>query len=207
MKIICILFHVGKNKNEITKDSKLRLFAGFELAKENRRSVILFIGGGGLKVSGAELMEKFWIKNFPEIRSDHLVLNSSNNTFDNLNEIRSFLKKQNILFSEIGVVTNSYHVKRLQKIINKLDLKATILIAENILISKNKQCDDVKKYLNSVTYRRKIFLELFLRAYLFLDSKQRVAHIWRCKVSSFVKTVKEVAFVRFFKNYFVKYIC
>ena len=32
MKIICILFHVGKNKNEITKDSKLRLFAGFELA-------------------------------------------------------------------------------------------------------------------------------------------------------------------------------
>jgi hypothetical protein len=179
MKIICILFYVGKKKNEITRDSRLRLLAGAELAREDEESTVLFIGGGGLAVSGAELLKGHWVKNYPEIKNEYFVLNSSNNTFDNLKEVQSFLAKKNISFSEVNIVSSLYHKKRLQKISSKLKLRATILAAEEILISKNKQSYEVKKYLNSTEYERKIFLEWILRAYLFFDSKQRVVHVWR----------------------------
>jgi hypothetical protein len=93
--------------------------------------------------------------------------------------VQSFLAKKNISFSEVNIVSSLYHKKRLQKISSKLKLRATILAAEEILISKNKQSYEVKKYLNSTEYKRKIFLEWILRAYLFFDSKQRVVHVWR----------------------------
>lgn len=179
MKIICILFHVGKKKNEITEDSRWRLLAGAELAKENKESIVLFIGGGGLEVPGGEILKEFWVKNFPEIKNEYFVLNSSNNTFDNLKEVQSFLAKKNISFSEINIISSLYHKKRLQKIASRLSSKMIILAAENILIAKNRQRDEVKKYLNSAEYRKKIFLEWILRACLFLDSKQRMIGAWR----------------------------
>lgn len=179
MKIICILFHVGKKKNEITEDSMLRLLAGSVLAKENKESVVLFIGGGGLSVSGAELLKRFWVKNFLEIKNKCFVLNFSNNTLDNLKEVQIFLAKKNVSFSKVNIVSSLYHKKRLQKIASKLNLKATILSAEKILILKNEQSYEVKKYLNSLRYKGKIFLEWLLRVYLFLDSKQRLIRIWR----------------------------
>lgn len=179
MKIICILFHVGKKKNEITEDSRLRLLSGAELAKEDKESVILFTGGGGLKISGAELLEKFWVENFPEIKNEYFVLNSSNNTFDNLKEVQSFLAKKNNSFSEVNIISSLYHKKRLQKITSRLNLKAIILAAEDILIAKNKQSDEVKKYLDSTEYKIKILLECVLRVCLLLDSKQRMIRAWR----------------------------
>lgn len=179
MKIICILFHVGKKKNEITEDSRLRLLAGAELAKENEKALVLFVGGGGLAVSGAELLKRFWVENFPEIKNEYFLLNSSNNTFENLKEVQSFLAKKNIYFSEVNIISSLYHQKRLQKIASKLNSKVIILAAEEILIAKNEQSDEVKKYLNSIEYKRKILLECILRAYLFLDSKQKMVHIWR----------------------------
>lgn len=180
MKIICILFHVGKKKNKITEDSRWRLLAGAELAKEDKESIVLFIGGGGLAVPGAELLKEFWVKNFPEIKNEYFVLNSSNNTFDNLKEVQSFIARKNISFSEVNIISSLYHKKRLQKISNKLKSKATILAAEEILISKNKQSDAVKKYLNSMEYKRKILIECVLRAYLYFDSKQKMIYVWRC---------------------------
>jgi len=179
MKIICILFHVGKNKNEITEDSRLRLLAGAELAKENKEAQVLFVGGGGLTVPGAELLKRFWVKNFPESKNQYFVLNSSNNTFDNLKEVQIFLTKKSISFSEVNIISSLYHQKRLQKINSKLRFKAIILAAENILIAKNRQSDEVKKYLNSAQYRKKIFLEWNLRMYLLLDSKQKMIRFWR----------------------------
>jgi hypothetical protein len=136
MKIICILFHVVKKKNEITEDSRLRLLAGAELAKENEEALVLFVGGGGLEISGAELLKEFWVKNFPELENEYFVLNSSNNTFDNLKEVQSFL-------------------------------------------AKNKQSDEVEKYLDSTEYKKKIFLEWVLRICLLLDSKQKMIRVWR----------------------------
>ncbi|MFA5962328.1 MAG: ElyC/SanA/YdcF family protein [Parcubacteria group bacterium] len=179
MKIICILFHVGKKKSEITQDSRWRLLAGAELAKKNEKALVLFVGGGGLEIFGAELLKEFWVKNFPEIKNEYFVLNSSNNTFDNLKEVQSFLVKKSISFPEVNIISSLYHQERLQKIASKLNSKATILSAEEILISKNKQIDEVKKYLNSAEYRKKIFLEWILRACLFLDSKQRMIRAWR----------------------------
>jgi uncharacterized SAM-binding protein YcdF (DUF218 family) len=179
MKIICILFHVGKKKNEIAEDSRLRLLAGAELAKENAEALVLFVGGGGLEISGAELLKEFWVKNFPEIKNEYFVLNSSNNTFDNLKEVQSFLAKKNISFSEVNIISSLYHQKRLRKIASRLSSKVIILAAENILIAKDRRSDEVKKYLNLVEYRKKIFLEWILRACLLLDSKQRMIRIWR----------------------------
>ena len=179
MKIICILFHIGKKKNEITRDSRLRLLAGAELAKENKEAQVLFVGGGGLAVSGAELLKRFWVENFPEIKNEYFVLNSSNNTFDNLKEVQSFLAKKNVFLSEIDIVSSSYHKKRLQKIASKLRLKVTIFSAEEILIAKNKQSDEVRKYLTSTEYKRKLFIEWILGFYLLLDSKQKMIRAWR----------------------------
>jgi len=179
MKIICILFHVGKKKNEITEDSRLRLLAGAELAKENKESIVLFVGGGGLEISGAKLLKEFWVKNFLEIKNEYFVLNFSNNTFDNLKEVQSFLVKKSISFSEVNIISSRYHKKRLQKITSKLSSKAIILAAEEILLARNKQGDEMKKYLNSAEYRKKIFLEGILRACLLLDSKQRIIRVWR----------------------------
>jgi hypothetical protein len=178
-EIICILFYVGKKKNEITRDSRLRLLAGAELAKENKEAQVLFVGGGGLAVSGAELLKEFWVENFPKIKNEYFVLNSSNNTFDNLKEVQIFLAKKNVFSSEINIVSSSYHKKRLQKISSKLRLKVTIFSAEEILIAKNKQSDEVRKYLTSKEYKRKLFLEWILGFYLLLDSKQRLIRAWR----------------------------
>lgn len=179
MKIICILFHVGKNKNEITEDSRLRLLAGAELAKENEEALVLLAGGGGLAVSGAELLKKFWVENFPEVKNEYFVLNSSNNTFDNLKEMQDFLIKKCISFSKVNIISSLYHKKRLQKIASKLNLKIMILAAEEILIARNEQSGEVKKYLNSIEYRKKNLLEWVLRSYLLLDSKQRMIRVWR----------------------------
>jgi hypothetical protein len=179
MKIICILFHVGKKKDEITEDSRLRLLAGAELAKDNEESLVLFVGGGGLAISGAELLKRFWVENFSEIKNEYFALTSSNNTFDNLKEMQDFLAKKGISFSEINIISSLYHKKRLQKIANKLDLKVAILAAEEILIAKNEQSGEVKKYLNSMKYRKKILIEWVLRVYLLLDSKQRMIRTWR----------------------------
>ena len=179
MKIICILFHVGKNKNEISQDLKLRLLAGAELVKENSEATVLLIGGNGLEISGAEMMKNFWVKNFPKIKNDFFVLNSSNNTFDNLREVKNFLKENKIHFLGINIISSAYHVKRLQKIINNINLQAEVLSAEGILISKNIQTEEIKKYLNSTIYKRKIFLENIFQFYLFLDSKQKMIRIWR----------------------------
>lgn len=179
MKIIGILFQVGRNKNDVSRDLKLRLLAGVELAKENEEALVFFIGGGGLEISGAEMMKNFWIKKFPKIKNDCFLLNCSNNTFDNLNEVQRFIKERNILPSEIGIISNSYHIKRLQEISGKLNFGVVILSAESILISKDIQNEEVKKYLTSITYKRKLFLEWILRLYLSIDSRQRIIRIWR----------------------------
>jgi uncharacterized SAM-binding protein YcdF (DUF218 family) len=115
MKIICILFHVGKKKSEITQDSRWRLLAGAELAKKNEKALVLFVGGGGLEISGAELLKEFWVKNFPEIKNEYFVLNSSNNTFDNLKEVQSFLAKKNISFPEVNIIKQSVSPRAIAK--------------------------------------------------------------------------------------------
>jgi hypothetical protein len=170
---------VGKKQNEITEDSRLRLLAGSELAKENKESIVLFIGGGGLAVSGAELLKRFWVRNFPEIENECFILNSSNNTFDNLEEVQIFFVKRGVSFPEINIISNLYHKRRLQRIAAKLNLRATILAAEEILIEKNLESDWAKKYLNSSEYGKKIFLEWVLRIYLSLDSKHKMIRVWR----------------------------
>ena len=87
--------------------------------------------------------------------------------------------KKGVSFPEVSIISSLYHKKRLQKIVSKLDLKAIILAAEEILIAKNEQNDEVKKYLNSMEYRRKILLEWVLRVCLLLDSKQSMIRVWR----------------------------
>lgn len=179
MKVICILFNVGKNKDEITKDSKLRLFAGAELARENKESVVLFVGGGGLAVSGAELLERFWIDNLPEMKNECFALDSSNNTFDNLKEVQDFIGREKLSFQEMDIVSSLYHRKRLRRIAARLDMEATILAAEEILISKGRQAGQVREYLDSAEYKRKTFLEIALNALMLLDSKQSMIRFWR----------------------------
>jgi uncharacterized SAM-binding protein YcdF (DUF218 family) len=179
MKVICILFHVGKKKNRLSEDSKLRLLAGSELAKENEEALVLFVGGYGLEISGAEMMKNYWKENFSEIRNEYFIMNYSNNTFDNIEEIRKFIIKKNIPYPGIDIISSMYHAKRLKEISNRLGIKAVIISAEELLISKNKKIEELTRYMDSAGYKKKIFLEKMLHFYSILDPRQRLVNLWR----------------------------
>lgn len=179
MKIICILFNVGKDKSKLSKDSKIRLLAGAELAKGNDNALIFFVGGNGLKISGAEMMDNFWKKEFSVIKNRRFILSSSNSTLDNIKEVQVFLSERHISFSGIDIISSAYHVRRLQGIIENLSFGATVLSAENILILKNVMTKELGKYLNSRIYKKKILLEKILWLYLFIDPKQKIISFWR----------------------------
>lgn len=104
MKIVCILFNIGKDKGKLSEDSKIRLSAGAELAKEDDKALVFFIGGHGLKISGAEMMGDYWKENFSEVENEYFTLDYSNNTFGNLEEIKDFLKKRNISYLKMEVI-------------------------------------------------------------------------------------------------------
>ena len=179
MKIIAVLFNVGKIRSKLSMDSKLRILSAKEIIGNDKKAKILFVGGGG-KSFGADKMCGYWKKEFPYLENETFVLSKSNNTFDNIDEINHFLENK-YNKSKIFVVSNSYHKKRIKRIISacKLEDKFSFISAEEILISKNKDIEYIKKYQSSFLYKRKEFMEKCLNFLIFIDSKQRMARIWR----------------------------
>ena len=88
-----------------------------------------------------------------------------------------YLEKQNNAL-DISIISNAYHLKRIQFFIKKYTLHYKVMVAEEILVENGKQ-QEIQVYLKSVGYKFQVLREFLLRGYAFFDQNQRLAQLWR----------------------------
>ncbi|MDD5463971.1 MAG: ElyC/SanA/YdcF family protein [Candidatus Moranbacteria bacterium] len=175
---IIFVFHNGQKSGELTYDCKLRIKAARQIALENPTAKICFVGGGEIK--GASEMKKFWQENYSELSNELLILEKANNTADGIKEIIEYIsnykyKEEN----EIILISNLYHIKRIEFFAKSYGLEASFIAAEDILIIADDFNDEIKKYRNSFVYYWKLLLEKIAMFYIAVDSDQKMVKLWR----------------------------
>jgi len=180
MSAIFILFHFRK-KGELSFDTFLRMDAAAHLLRQYDTRVIryiAFVGGGGLQPSGAQQMITYWSEYYPDLLTNIkvVVLGTSHSTDGNIKEIENFVQKEGL--DEATLITNRYHTTRTRKILQKYDITADVLSAEDILLKVPDREMEIKQYLSSPVYYGSTLKEKVL---LRLTGKlvQNLIRIWR----------------------------
>ena len=117
-KFIFILFNAGR-RGELTNDCRLRIDAGRRLHGQ-----LCYVG------RDTKIMKKY----FDGIHVEEL--NNCHDTIGNIREIKRFIEdknngKENSM--EAIIVSNFYHLRRIELILNKFNLPAKLISAEEIL--------------------------------------------------------------------------
>jgi hypothetical protein len=177
-KKIIGVFHQGFKGDQITHDLHLRLLAAGVLAKQNSDCVICFLGGGKLKpTAGSQTMCEFWKKQYPRLPNTLTVLDNANNTAGILKEVARSAKRESS--TEIILVSNTYHKKRISLLAAKYLPSAEIISAEKVLLDNKIDVKETKRYLKSLEYKIKEAKEFFIRFFLRLDPEQKMIEKWR----------------------------
>lgn len=114
-RFIFILFNAGK-ANELTPDCQIRIEAGKKIDGQ-----LVYVG------KNTALMKKYFNNN-------HIIeLNNCCDTIGNIREIKKFLANYKNEKSEIIIISNNYHLRRIIYIMNEFNLSAQLLSAEKIL--------------------------------------------------------------------------
>lgn len=122
-KFIFILFNAGR-RGELTDDCRLRIDAGKQLLGQ-----LCYVG------RDTKIMKKY----FGNIHIEEL--NNCHDTVGNIREIKQFIEdknngKENL--TEATIVSNFYHLRRIELILNKFNLPAKLISAEEILKKRKK---------------------------------------------------------------------
>ncbi|MFH1182685.1 MAG: ElyC/SanA/YdcF family protein [Candidatus Moraniibacteriota bacterium] len=181
MNVIFVLYKNGWNHKKLSLESKMRIWAAVELLKCTKKTAICFVGGNYKEhISGANRMKQYWQDNFGKLPYNIFVLDSSNNTSENIKEIKSFLGLHKE-FDEGYVLSSSYHRQRVTSLLKTYGLRAKIVEAEKLIIIRgdDERKEEAIKYLESTKYKISSFVEKLLNIYLFIDPKQKVIGLWR----------------------------
>ncbi len=176
--IVFVLFHF-QEKNNLSYDCRLRVdaTAHFLVSYKTIRKVIL-VGGGGLEVSGAQQMKKYWETTYQKYFSwvSLRTLEGSNSTHANIDEIKSFIQKD--VLKEVFIITNGYHIPRTEKLLENADIVATVVSAEKILLEDEFGKAEIEHYQKSFLYQRKLLQEKLL-IFLMNPIAHRIFFLWR----------------------------
>lgn len=179
MEAIFVLFHFRK-KGELSYDTRLRMDAAAHIFQRSVRSnkKVIFVGGGGLRPSGAQRMSDYWQKMYHWQLADvqTILLETSNSTYSNVEEIKKFIQEKGI--QKITLLTNHYHVDRVRQELQRYNLAATVVSAEDILLKKQERERDVQQYMVSYPYHFNMVKEKLI---LFVMNKKvmNIIRKWR----------------------------
>ncbi len=164
-KNIFILYHASKN-HTLTYDCILRMEAAALYATKNQNAHIFFVGGGGKNPSGAQQMRIYWNQHFSSINTATKVCDNSNTSISNIEEIQ---KNVTMYPGHHIIMTNAYHVPRIQKMMKKYHIPHSIVIAvEDILLNNKKR--EIVRYKKSYRYKMKQCKEFILSQLFFCES-------------------------------------
>lgn len=173
---IYVLAH-GEPNQPLSMDSKIRILAAMELAKNNKEAEIYFVGGGRPEEGKptaeqmSDYFERINASSKDQLANSIHSLGRSNNTVANIEEILNSLAceswdKQ----KSIAIISNAYHADRIKQILGGLDLEMNVLPAENLLQKRSEYHNSfVKKYEASLDYKKKELRDKIMCLYLKID--------------------------------------
>lgn len=183
---IYVLAH-GEPDQPLSMDSKIRILAAMELAKNNKGSEIYFIGGGlpeeGVTTSMQmqEYFERINRSSKDKIANRTEVLDKSNNTAGNIEEILNSIEDSpHNKEMAVAVISNDYHINRIKALLDKYGVDAEALPAEDVMgIRSPHHKKFVEKYEKSLGYKEKEIVDKLMCLYLKIDPEQSLVKKFR----------------------------
>lgn len=121
--------------HHLSVDGKMRALAAVEMYKAGLVDKIIFTGGkasGKEYPSDAESMRAYFLKKYPDIPEDKIILEEESfNTYENAEEAAGILERHNI--QNVALLTNEYHLERAKKIFEGEGVKVSEFPAERFL--------------------------------------------------------------------------
>lgn len=173
-------FDRDKNQIQLSFDGKMRTIAAGEMYKEGLVRELIISGGktfGEELPSEAQIITDYLTKHFkiPEgviIKEEH-----STSTVENIKNVEEILKDKKIN-GKLAIITNAYHIQRVQKILEEEGLEANAATAEEILLKRSGHYKPLlEKYLSSGSMKVKEVKEAILRSLLIIDPQGKIPGI------------------------------
>lgn len=167
-------FIVEKNQPRLSFDGKMRVVAAGELYRSGLTTKLILSGGrtlGPKHSSEAVIMAEYLTKRF-KIPPGAIVLEEeSTDTIENVENLKKIVEKEKIS-GPLAILSNSYHISRILKIMEQKGLTAEPITAENTLLARSEHYRPlVEKYLSSGMMKLKKVKEAMLRGLLIIDPK------------------------------------
>jgi uncharacterized SAM-binding protein YcdF (DUF218 family) len=183
---IYVLAH-GEPNRPLSTDSKIRILAAMELAKNNKDAEIFFVGGGRPEEGKptAEQMEEYFARinksQKKQLENKTEILDKSNNTVANIEEIIDSLAcTPQEKHRAVVVLSNEYHTNRIKQILDNLGLEAGVLPAEDLLQGRGAHHQKfIEKYEGSLGYKEKEIIDKLMCVYLKFDPEQSLVQKFR----------------------------
>ena len=124
-------------KNRPGYDGKLRSLALIELIKTNPNRIVIFSGGktaGTEYFSEAESMRNY-VFGKVDANVEMIIEDEALDTVDNLE--KSFVLIRDRGISNIQIVTNKYHARRVKDVCARLKIQAEVIIAEDLVAKRS----------------------------------------------------------------------
>ncbi len=170
-------FDRDKNHIKLSFDGKMRTIAAGEMYKEGLVRKLIISGGktfGKELPSEAQVITDYLTKHF-EIPVEVIVKEeSSTSTTENIKNVEEILKDKKIN-GKLAIITNAYHMQRVQKILEEEGLEVSAVTAEEMLIKRSGHYKPLlEKYLSSGSMRVKEVKEAILRSLLIIDLQGKI---------------------------------
>lgn len=185
---IYVLAH-GEPDQPLSTDSKIRILAAIELAKNNNNAEIYFVGGGLLPGEGTSTSQQMqeYFKRINQSSKEKVVnktniLDKSNNTAGNIEEILNSIEESphDDKEMEVAVISNDYHINRIKALLNNYGVNAETLPAEDAVGNRSSHHKNfVEKYEGSLGYKEKEIIDKLMCVYLKIDPKQSLVKKYR----------------------------
>lgn len=112
------------------------------------------------------------------------ALAESNNTGDNLKEVKEAVLRDNL--QNITIVSTEYHLPRIRQLCKRYGIDATFISAEELIAQRSPRHQAlVERYASSCHYRRMLLQNRFLIIYGLLDPEYRVIRVIRERIRRF----------------------
>lgn len=158
---------------------KLRMMAAAELMKQGTCLNLILTGGhtkGIEKPSEAEVMLNFLEKKYGRaFSSDNIYLeDKAKDTSTNIDNVIKFLKMKK--WKRVGLLSNKFHLKRIELLASAFRLDAQILSAEKILLQlgDGQLSKEIRDYYQLPKIMPIYALELIYTSLLIIDKKGKI---------------------------------
>ena len=165
--VLFVLAHGDPPEKKLSKDARIRTLAAVEAVEMRPELQVAFVGGcieQGDSRNTSRQMQKYFSSRAGELEKKPVVLDKSNNTTGNLEEILDYLsKKENHQFRNVVIASSRYHLKRIEaikEILGGLEVDCQLVPAESLVEERSKRHQRfLEKYRKSLGYHEAEVLE------------------------------------------------